>query len=218
MLKRIAGGAFIAAQFVIGCAGQGGGYSPTPATPPPPLATNAPPPAYSSPPPAYAPPASAPAPVYSTQPYIYPARGQSPQQEESDKGQCYGWAVQQTGFDPANPRVTTAPPPPGYAPRPQQSLAGGALEGGLGGGALGAVGGAIGGNAGEGAAIGAAVGGLFGLLRRARMQEEEQQQMQQHERQQQAYMAQQQNALAQGRANYNRAFSACMTARGYTVN
>src|SRR5215831_2350700 len=150
--------------------------------------------------------------------YVYPARGQSPQQEESDKGQCYGWAVQQTGFDPANPRVAMTPPPPGYAPPPQQSLTGGALEGGLGGGALGAVGGAIGGNAGEGAAIGAAVGGLFGLMRRARMQEEEQQQMQQQERQQQAYMAQQQNALAQGRANYNRAFSACMTARGYTVN
>jgi hypothetical protein len=50
------------------------------------------------------------------------------------------------------------------------------------------------------------------------MQEQEEQQMQQQERRQQAYMAQQQNALAQERANYNRAFSACMTARGYTVN
>jgi hypothetical protein len=46
------------------------------------------------------------------QPYIYPARGQSPQQEESDKGQCYGWAVQQSGFDPANPQVAMPPPPP----------------------------------------------------------------------------------------------------------
>src|SRR5262244_2766667 len=124
MLQWIAGGAFIAAQFAIGCAGQGGGYSPPPATPPP-LATSAPPPAY-SPPPAYAPPPSAyappsyaPAPAYSTQPYIYPARGQSPQQEESDKGQCYGWAVQQTGFDPANPRVAMPPPPPSYSGQPQ---------------------------------------------------------------------------------------------------
>jgi hypothetical protein len=31
-------------------------------------------------------------------------------------------------------------------------------------------------------------------------------------------MAQQQNAMAQGRSNYNRAFSACMSGRGYTVN
>jgi hypothetical protein len=42
------------------------------------------------------------------QPYIYPDRGQSYQQQESDKGQCYGWAVQQTGFDPANPQVAMA--------------------------------------------------------------------------------------------------------------
>jgi hypothetical protein len=48
--------------------------------------------------------------------------------------------------------------------------------------------------------------------------EEEQQMQQQQWQQQQGYMAQQQNALAQGRGNYDRAFSACMTARGYTVN
>src|SRR5919108_1065568 len=52
-----------------------------------------------------------------TQPYIYPSRGQSPQQEQSDKGQCYGWAVQQTGFDPANPQVGMAPPPWQEAPQ-----------------------------------------------------------------------------------------------------
>jgi len=33
----------------------------------------------------------------------------------------------------------------------------------------------------------------------------------------QAYAAQQQNALAQGRANYERAFGACMSWRGYSV-
>ncbi len=37
------------------------------------------------------------------QPYIYPNQGQSPQQEHFDRGQCYSWAVQQTGFNPANP-------------------------------------------------------------------------------------------------------------------
>ena len=155
--------------------------------------------------------------VAAAQPYIYPGRGQTPQQEESDKGQCYGWAVQQSGFNPANPQVATSPPPPSYYPQPQAPQ-GGLFRGAAGGAALGAVGGAIGGDAGKGAAIGAAVGGLFGAMRRHRYMEEQQQQMQQQQQQQQGYMAQQQNALAQGRGNYDRAFSACMTARGYTVN
>jgi len=132
--------------------------------------------------------------------FIYPARGQSPQQEQFDKGQCYTWAVQESGFDPANPQVAASGPPPSPG-MPQ----GGLLRGGAGGAALGAVGGAIGGNAGEGAAIGAAVGGLFGLMRRARWAEEQQQQ-------------QQQASMGMGRANYNRAFSTCMTGRGYTVS
>src|SRR4029077_18108375 len=96
-----------------GCAGgQGqfgggglGGYQPPPPPAPMPSYTP-PPPVYSPPPAAYSPP---PPP---TQPYIYPQRGQSPQQEESDKGQCYGWAVRQTGFDPAHPRGNPRPPPP----------------------------------------------------------------------------------------------------------
>jgi len=84
------------------------------------------------------------------------------------------------------------------------------FRGAAGGAALGAVGGAIGGDAGKGAAIGAAVGGLFGGMRRLRAQEEQQQA-------QASYAAQQQGALAQGHANYNRAFSACMAGRGYIV-
>ena len=141
---------------------------------------------------------SAPGPARAQQPFIYPARGQSPQQQQFDQGQCYSWAVQQSGFDPANPQVYTGPPPTPGAPQ------GGMFRGAAGGAAMGAVGGAIGGDAGKGAAIGAAVGGLFGMMRRARWAEEQQQQ--------------QQSALAQGRSNYNRAFSVCMTGRGYTVS
>jgi len=37
----------------------------------------------------------------SAQPFIYPSKGQTAQQEEKDKYACYGWASQQTGFDPA---------------------------------------------------------------------------------------------------------------------
>jgi len=152
------------------------------------------------------------------QPYIYPNQGQTSQQQQFDKGQCYSWAVQQTGFDPTNPQVASGPPPAMPQQQPQ-GLFGGGLGGGLfrgaaGGAAMGAVGGAIGGDAGKGAAIGAAVGELFGMMRRARAMEEEQQQQQQ---QQQMYAAQQQGAMSQGRSNYERAFGACMAGRGYTV-
>ena len=150
------------------------------------------------------------------QPYIYPNLGQTPQQQEFDKGQCYGLAVQQTGFDPANPQVAMPPPPAMYSGQPQAPQ-GGMLRGAMGGAALGAVGGAIGGDAGKGAAIGAGVGALFGGIRRMRYMEEQQQMQQQQQQQQQMYMAQQQNSLAQGRANYERAFGACLTGRGYTV-
>jgi outer membrane lipoprotein SlyB len=201
----------IAALALAGCAGQGqfsdGGMgAPFQPAPPPPV----PAPAVPAPAPMFAP---APPPA---QTYIYPDKGQPPQQQESDKGQCYMWAVQQTGFDPANPRVAAAPPLPQQYGVPQAPQ-GGLFRGAMGGAALGAVGGAIGGNAGEGAAIGAGVGALFGGMRRMRWAEEQQQQQQQMRMQQQSFMTQQQNAMAQGRANYERAFSACMSARGYTV-
>ena len=47
--------------------------------------------------------------------FFYPTRGQGPDQQSRDRGECYGWAMQQTGFDPAAP--TTAPAPQGT---PQQ--------------------------------------------------------------------------------------------------
>jgi len=136
--------------------------------------------------------------------YIYPSRGQSPQQEQSDRSQCYNWAAQQSGFNPANPQMAGGPPPAAGAPQ------GGMFRGAAGGAAMGAIGGAIGGNAGEGAAIGAAAGGVFGGMRRRRWQQQE-------EFQQSAYMQQQQNAMNQGRGNFNQAFAVCMTGRGYTV-
>ena len=139
------------------------------------------------------------------QTYVYPSKGQSPQQQQKDQGECHGWATQQSGVNPA----AMAPPPAG----PTGQVARGAARGA----AVGAVGGAIGGDAGKGAAIGAGVGAVFGGMRRMRYMEEQQQMQQQQQQQQQMYMAQQQNSMAQGRANYERAFGACMAGRGYTV-
>lgn len=47
------------------------------------------------------------------QQYVYPAKGQSAQQQKSDEAACYQWAVQQSGFDPAKP-----PPPRPVAAAP----------------------------------------------------------------------------------------------------
>ena len=131
------------------------------------------------------------------QPIVYPSKGQSSQQMEQDKFQCYEWAKGQTGFDPMQAPTATAPPP-------QQQ--GGALRGAAGGAAMGAAIGAIAGNAGEGAAIGAASGGIFGGLRRRRSEMEQQQ-----------YAQQQAASYQQRRGTYNSAWGACMTGRGYTV-
>jgi outer membrane lipoprotein SlyB len=82
----------------------------------------------------------------------------------------------------------------------------------LGGAAAGAlIGGIADGNWGQGAAIGAAAGGLFGAHRKSSTNRRNQQN-------QEAWEQQQAQIYAQRRHQYNRAYSACLTGRGYTVN
>ena len=38
--------------------------------------------------------------------FFYPSKGQSPEQLEKDKMECYSWAKGQTGFDPMTPAPT----------------------------------------------------------------------------------------------------------------
>lgn len=129
---------------------------------------------------------------------VYPAKGQSQEQQQRDRYECHSWAVGQTGFDPSTATAAAPPPPP-----PQ----GGVIRGAGRGAAIGAVGGAIGGNAGKGAAIGAATGAMVGGLR------------QRDQRRQQEAAQSQQNSAAAAQSNaYNRALSACLQGRGYTVN
>jgi hypothetical protein len=75
--------------------------------------------------------------------YIYPAKGQSKDQQEKDKYECNQWAVKQTGFNPMKQPRATAPPPREQAP------VGGLMRGGARGAALGAIGRAIAGDAGR---------------------------------------------------------------------
>jgi outer membrane protein with glycine zipper len=130
--------------------------------------------------------------------YVYPGKGQTKEQQEQDEFSCYKWAKEQTGFDPNQPMQQQA------AASPQQ---GAAVKGAARGAAIGAIGGAIGGDAGKGAAIGAGVGAAGGTMRR---RQAEQQQAAAQEKAKQAHNAQM--------ADYKRAFSGCMTARGYTVS
>lgn len=139
-----------------------------------------------------------------SQMYIYPAKGQSQQQQDKDRYECHTWAVQQSGFDPS---TASAANPNQYDPQPSSSR-GQVLRGAGRGAAMGAVGGAIAGDAGTGAAAGAAMGGMAGGIRRRQ------------ERKQQAAAQQQQQAQGQQSqvAAYQRAMAACLQGRGYTVN
>ncbi|RZU02425.1 hypothetical protein [Rivibacter subsaxonicus] len=132
------------------------------------------------------------------QSFVYPAKGQSPDKQKKDEGECHTWAVQQSNYDPANP-----PPPPATAPAP--TTATGTTPGA---GARGAARGAVVGeivadDAGAGAAVGAVA---------ARGQSR---------RQNSATAQQQQQAATQqsqaGMANYQKARAACLEGRGYTV-
>jgi len=138
--------------------------------------------------------------------YAYPNQGQSQEQQDKDQYECFNWSKQQSGFDPMAMPTASAPAPSNKSTGP--GLLGGAAIGG----GAGAIGGAItGGSAGKGALIGAGLGGLLGGLTSNSQKNKNQQKHKDWERQQAGQ-------YQQGRSNYNRAYSACMTGRGYTVS
>ena len=113
-----------------------------------------------APPPRPAPPPPPPPPVQTTI-YAYPTNGQSAEQQDRDRYDCYQWAIQQTGFDPSSPtvpphdRVQVVGGPP--AVPPGAGVAAGAVTGGV----LGAL--AAGPrDAGAGLLVGAILGGIVG--------------------------------------------------------
>lgn len=139
--------------------------------------------------------------------FIYPTKGQNPEQQKKDEFECYNWAKQQSGFDPMQAPQATAPPPQ------RQAKKGGAVRGAVIGGAAGAGIGAISGDGrrtGKGAAIGAGAGALMGGMRRQRQMEKERQAQDQ-------WAQDQSNQYMQRRNTYNRAYGACLEGRGYTV-
>lgn len=132
------------------------------------------------------------------QSFVYPAKGQSAQQQQSDESQCHGWAVQQSGFDPTRPppaQAASAPPTTATGTTPGAG-ARGAIRGAV-------VGEIVGGDAGTGAAVGAVAG-------RSQSRHQNAAATQQAQQQQQANLQNQQ-------AMYGKARAACLEGRGYTV-
>jgi len=131
-------------------------------------------------------------------PIVYPSKGQSPQQQQKDEGECYVWAKNSTGIDPAAVAAAPAPqqqtgPAVGGGERAQSALRG-AVVGGIVDGSDGA---------GKGAALGVVVGGM-----RARNNQKSQ-----NAQAQQQSQAQKQDAMN----TFYRAQGACLEGRGYTI-
>lgn len=145
----------------------------------------------------------------SVQVYFYPKMGQTVEQQDRDRYECYHWAMDQTGFDPGAPsipaehRITVVPvPPPGH------DTAVGAVTGA----AIGAI--AAGPrHAGNGALIGAAAGALAGAVSDTARQEQAKQMEDAHNKQNQDKSAQ----LERKALDFRRAMAACLEGRGYTT-
>ena len=155
--------------------------------------------------------------------FAFPKNGQSADQQLKDESDCYGMAKQRTGID------AQAPPPQGLsedekklaqqqaaenAPKAKGGRARGAARGAAGGAAIGA----IAGDAGKGAGAGAVAGTMKGGMNQRQANQQSKQQ------------AAAQTAAAQKKADeemlrqhqegidtFQRAFGACMDARGYSV-
>ena len=132
--------------------------------------------------------------------FIYPQKGQSAEQQDKDKYECYGWAKDNSGFDPmAAPTTSTAPPR-------TEAKSHSALKGA----AVGAIGGKVFGSSKKTTRTAAAAGGLLGGVRQHQHNSREQQKVDDWEQREAS-------RYANNRNNYNRAYAACLEGRGYTV-
>lgn len=155
--------------------------------------------------------------------FAFPKNGQSADQQLKDESECYGMARQRTGID------AQAPPPQGPSPEEvqaaqQQAAAsapqaqGGRVRGGARGAAGGAAIGAIAGDAGKGAAIGAVAGTMRGGATQRQANAQSKQQAAANAAAAQKKAGEQlQREHQEGIDTFQRAFAACMDARGYSV-
>jgi hypothetical protein len=136
---------------------------------------------------------------------IFPAKGQTPEQQRADESAAYDWASQQTRWDPYQAKAALDQQG-NSATAAADTARGGAIKGGAGGAALGAAIGAIAGDAGKGAAIGATSLGVTGGIRSRRAVKTAQ-----------GSSAAAVAAYQQQFGAWTRNYMAAMEAKGYTV-
>lgn len=146
--------------------------------------------------------------------YVFPTKGQKPEQQSQDEAACYTYATENTGTDPfalQKQSQQQAQQTEQAKQQAQQAGTGAGAKGAVKGAAAGAVVGEIASDdAGKGAAYGAAAGVVAG---RRKGKAAEKQATQQAEQQGQ----QAQQATAEQLANFKKAFSVCLEAKNYMV-
>ena len=133
--------------------------------------------------------------------YVFPAKDQTAEQQQKDETYCYDWAIKNSGVDPLN--MQAVKPDTAHAPSTGQGM----VVGGAKGAAAGVAIGAIAGDAGKGAAIGAVAGGLAGRRAAKGSQQAAEQQSQQKA----------QSATQSQIDAFTKAYKACLSGKGYTV-
>ena len=145
----------------------------------------------------------------------YPSKGQDAKTQNIDEGECYGWAKQQSGYDPG------APPPTAVAAKveaPPAQPNGARAKGAVRGAAAGAVVGEIADNdASQGAKTGAAVGVVAGGHRSREAKRQQEAQADAANQQAQAAADQANAANAQLKETFKKGMKACLEGKGYTV-
>ena len=138
-------------------------------------------------------------PALADEPIVYPAKGQSPEQQQRDIMECRSWAQSTTGVNPIeSPQAAATQPDPAQGARAK-----GALKGAVAGAVIGEI---ADDDAGKGAAIGATTGLMAGGAQRR-----------QAARQQEQAASQAQAKRNEDLARFWRANDACLEGRGYTV-
>lgn len=154
-------------------------------------------------------PVDTPPPLPSTTVYFYPTRGQSEQQQDRDRYECYLWAVKQSGFDPGqaqlapHQRIEVKPAAP-----PGADTVTGAATGAIIGSMV-----APYHDRGFGLVFGALTGAMIGAASDAERQQQAERVQQQYD----AKESQRYARLEKQARDYQRAMTACLEGRGYTV-